>query len=98
MVLEGVAPPVLDQASEERDAIARILTPLLKKHGDSGVDIASELLWGDAVVTILEQVKEQHANMLFVGRQGRSRIADILLGSVANKLAHRVGVPIVLVP
>jgi nucleotide-binding universal stress UspA family protein len=36
--------------------------------------------------------------MLFVGRQGRSQIVDLLLGSVANKLAHHVGIPIVLVP
>lgn len=36
-----------------------------------------------------------HANMLFIGR---SRVMDMLLGRVANKLAHRVGLPIVLVP
>tara|TARA_R110000787_G_scaffold110012_5_gene218638 strand:- start:676 stop:1113 length:438 start_codon:yes stop_codon:yes gene_type:complete len=98
MVLEGVAPPILNQASEERNAIEKVLTPLLQKHSESGVDITTELIWGDAVTTILEQVKVLHVNMLFVGRQGRSRIADILLGSVANKLAHRAGVPIVLVP
>ncbi|MFT5636402.1 MAG: nucleotide-binding universal stress UspA family protein [Cognaticolwellia sp.] len=71
---------------------------LVKKHRDSGVDISIELLWGNAVVVILEKVKDLHVNMLFIGRQGRSRVVDILLGSVANKLTHRVGIPIVLVP
>ncbi|MEX0300669.1 MAG: universal stress protein, partial [Kordiimonas sp.] len=42
--------------------------------------------------------KETKANLIFVGRRGRSRIADLVLGSVANSLAHTVGKPIVLVP
>lgn len=98
MALEGVAPPILDQATEERNTIAQVLTPLEKKYADVGVELKTELLWGDPVVVILEQIKKKHVNMLFVGRQGHSRIADILLGSVANKLAHRAGIPIVLVP
>lgn len=60
--------------------------------------LTAELIWGDPVDEINEHVKKTHANMLFVGRQGRSRIVDMLLGSVANKLAHTVGIPIVLVP
>jgi nucleotide-binding universal stress UspA family protein len=98
MVLEGVVPPVLDQATEERNTIAHVLTPLEKQYAGGNVELSTELLWGDPVVVILEQIKHLHVNMLFIGRQGRSRIADILLGSVANKLAHRAGIPIVLVP
>jgi len=98
MVLEGVAPPIIDQATEERNTIAHVLTPLVKKYADFGVELSTELLWGDPVVVILEQIKKLHVNMVFVGRQGRSSIVDLLLGSVANKLAHRAGIPIVLVP
>jgi len=98
IVIEGVAPPVLDKASEEKRIQTTILAPLKDKYKDTDLKLTTELLWGDPVEVIQEQVKEVHANMLFIGRRGRSRVIDILLGSVANKLAHRVGLPIVLVP
>ncbi len=98
MIVAGVAPPVLDRAKEELNITAKVLTPLVDKYKHLEVSISTELLWGDPFDVIKEQVKESHAVMLFVGRQGRSRVVDILLGSVANKLAHNVQVPIVLVP
>jgi len=98
IVIEGVAPPVLDKASEEKRIQTTILAPLKDKYKDTDLKLTTELLWGDPVEVIQEQVKEVHANMLFIGRRGRSRVIDMLLGSVANKLAHRVGLPIVLVP
>ena len=98
MIMEGVTPPVLNRESEQTNITAKVLTPLIEKYNDTQVDITTELLWGDPFTEIKGQVKETHAVMLFVGRQGRSRVIDMLLGSVANKLAHSVGVPIVLVP
>jgi len=97
-IIEGVAPPVLDRETEESKIFAKVLTPLVEEYTKLEVIITAELLWGDPFVVIKEQVKKTHAVMLFVGRQGRSRVVDMLLGSVANKLAHSVGVPIVLVP
>lgn len=96
MMIDSAPSPLLDKETEEKNTIKRVLTPLLEKYHE--MDITSDLLWGDPVVVILEQLKLSHASMLFVGRKGRSRFVDILLGSVANKLAHRAGVPIVLVP
>lgn len=98
IVYGGVAASVLDKATEEKNTITKVLTPLVEKYRNLNVNITTELLWGDPVTVIQEQTKALHANMLFIGRQGRSSIVDIMLGSVANKLAHRVGVPIVLVP
>ena len=98
MIIEGVAPPVFDIETEETNITGKVLTPLVENYSKLGVNITAELLWGDPVVVIKEQVKETYAVMLFVGRQGRSCVVDMLLGSVANKLAHSVGVPIVLVP
>jgi nucleotide-binding universal stress UspA family protein len=98
MILEGVAPPILDKATEEKGITERVLTPLLEKYSHLDMIITTEVLWGDPFVEIKKHVKDTHAVMLFVGRQGRSRVVDMLLGSVANKLAHSVGIPIVLVP
>ena len=94
----AIAVPVIDKDQEEKNVIDHVLTPLVAKLASSDVDVDSEFIWGDPAEIIQKQVKDGHANMLFVGRRGRSRFADILLGSVANKLAHSIGVPIVLVP
>lgn len=96
-VAEFSAPP-LDTDEAEKVEREKILDPLNKRFADSGVEIKSTLLWGHPVDIIRDQAKKQHANMIFVGRRGRSKVADLLLGSVANSLAHTAGIPVVLVP
>ena len=83
---------------EEARVEGNIIKPLLKKYNHLNVQLDSELVWGEPAEILLNKVKNEHANMLFVGRRGRSPLIDAILGSVANKLAHRVGIPIVLVP
>ena len=80
---------------EERDLI---LTPLLKRFADSGVKMETIIEWGDPAEVIHNRAKKEHVNMIFMGRRGRSKIVDILLGSVADTVAHHAGIPIVLVP
>lgn len=96
-VADFSAPP---QDTTEQEALERkyLIEPLEKRFSDSGVKIKSSLLWGHPAEIIMEQAKKSHANMIFVGRRGRSKVADLLLGSVANSLAHTAGVPVVLVP
>ncbi|TWX69264.1 universal stress protein [Colwellia sp. C1TZA3] len=98
VLLEGTSPVILDQTAEETDTRTKVLIPLVEKYHKINVEITAELIWGDPATVIQKKIKALHVNMLFVGRRGRSRIVDLLLGSVANKLAHHVGVPIVLVP
>jgi nucleotide-binding universal stress UspA family protein len=98
MTLEEIAHRPVDKQVEEDAARESILDPILKKHADSGVEVSGEFHWGHPVQFIHETAKKEKANMVFVGRRGRSRIADLVLGSVANSLAHTIGVPIVLVP
>jgi nucleotide-binding universal stress UspA family protein len=98
MMYEGIAPPMRTKEEEEARIENNVIKPLLKKYNQLNVQLDSELLWGEPAEILLNKVKNEHANMLFVGRRGRSPLIDALLGSVANKLAHRVGIPIVLVP
>jgi len=96
--IEELAHRPVARHEEEQHAKNDILEPLKEKNGDQGVDISTHFDWGDPVQTIREIVKKDHATMVFVGRRGRSRLSDLILGSVANSLAHSLGVPIVLVP
>lgn len=98
MTLDEVAHRTVNKQEEEDQARNEILKPIEEKHKDSGVEIEGEYHWGNPVEVIHKRAKETKANQIFVGRRGRSRFADLVLGSVANSLAHTVGKPITLVP
>lgn len=98
LVAESVTPAIYDHDEEEKRINNSIINPLIEKFAANNVALDYELIWGDATEILSDCVKSEHANLLFVGRRGRSRVADLLLGSVANKLAHTVDIPIVLVP
>jgi len=98
MSIEELAHRPVARDEEERHAKEDILASVAAKHGDKGVDVTTHFDWGNPVDIIRKMAKNEHANMVFVGRRGRSRISDLILGSVANSLAHSLGVPIVLVP
>lgn len=98
MSIEELAHRPVARDEEERHAKEDILASVAEKNGDKGVKITTHFDWGDPVEVIRQLVKKEQANMVFVGRRGRSRISDLILGSVANSLAHSLGVPIVLVP
>ncbi len=96
--IEELAHRPVARHEEEQHAKGDILEPLKGKFSDNDVDISTHFDWGDPVQILRDIAKNEHANMVFVGRRGRSRISDLILGSVANSLAHSLGVPIVLVP
>lgn len=98
MTLEEIAQRPLEKKEEEAAARDKILKPVADKYADTGVEIETVFNWGHPVEQIHAYAKANKIQMIFVGRRGRSRIADLVLGSVANSLAHTVGVPIVLVP
>lgn len=98
MTLEEVSQRPIVKVEEEEAARTKLLQPILDEHADKGVEITSSCQWGQPVEVMHKFAKSEKANMIFVGRRGRSRIADLLLGSVANSLAHTAGVPVVLVP
>lgn len=98
MTLDEIAQRPIEKHAEEETAQKEILAPLVEKYKDHGAEISTEYFWGHPVDILHERCKKEHANMLFMGRRGRSRVADLILGSVANSIAHKCGIPCVLVP
>ncbi len=88
----------LEKAEEERHAREDILDAMVEKYKDTGVEFSTGYTWGNPVDEVRKEVKAQKIHMVFAGRRGRSKVLDMLMGSVSNSLAHSVGVPIVLVP
>jgi len=97
MAVDNAAHRPIDK-EEEPKIKNKIFTSILKRHENSGVDVSFEIHWGDPVDTITERVKASSVTQVYAGRRGRSRVADLVVGSVANSLAHTIDKPIVLVP
>lgn len=94
----GVEPFVFNRDDEEKRIAKHIVEPLMKHYRECKVALSSEIVFGDPVETLCEVIVNDNVDLMFVGRKGRSTLVDLILGSVANKLAHMVKVPIMLVP
>lgn len=85
------APDLL--AEEASSALAAALA--LARN--SGIELTTHLLRGDAVEGLLACAGQIGADILVVGAQGRSRIARVLFGSVASLLVRDGRLPVVVV-
>lgn len=84
----------LDAAEEQGQAILDEVTELAKKQG---LDVTSELRYGEPVKTIVDYADEEGFETIFVGHRGRSERVAGILGSVARDLVERSPVPVTVV-
>ena len=98
MSLEDMHARPLVKEEEERTAREEILAPLIKIAEDAGINVEVHFDWGHPVKKLHKLVEKDHIDMVIAGRRGRSKLADLVMGSVANSLAHSETVPILLVP
>ncbi len=52
---------------------------------------------GTPAEAILQYAQEQHVDQIVMGARGQNALSHVLLGSVANKLAHLAPMPLLLV-
>ncbi|MDX1685488.1 MAG: universal stress protein [Saprospiraceae bacterium] len=65
---------------------------------DRGVDCEALLIQGPINETIAQEIKKLEADLVVAGSHGRSRLYDLLVGSVAEYLIKNIDVPILLIP
>ncbi len=81
------------EVNEEQSEAARYFGKL---HADAalhaaqhGVSVTTRILVGHEVQALLNDIRDQHADLLVVGATGHSGVWDVFLGSTADKLvAH----------
>jgi nucleotide-binding universal stress UspA family protein len=91
------APPfVIDDRvrADLRSALDEWCAPLR----DAGIPHRALLYEGNPTAAISQIARDEHADLIVVGRRGHGGFAELLLGSVANSLAHHATIPIVIVP
>jgi universal stress protein A len=79
------------------DDTRRRLAPYAAAARDVGAAVSVDVRLGSVVPTILAAADELRADLVVIGTHGRTGLARIVLGSVAEGVAHRAHVPVMLV-
>ncbi len=80
------------------DAQREILDAVVSQIDLEGVDFETIEDIGDPARVLIEYCESVGADMLVVGKRGAGFIERLVLGSVANRLAHDAPCPVLLVP
>jgi nucleotide-binding universal stress UspA family protein len=96
LALAAPPPPYPKERIEHfRDVIAR---DWCKPLADAGVAIRVIVSEGRPADVVREIAKAEDAEVVVCGRRGRGGVAEFFMGSVSHELAHRLDVPLVIVP
>ena len=85
-----VSPP-----PEDQEALREQLLQLQPR--DAKVAVEHRLLKGDAATEIVDVAEETKADVIVIGSHGRTGLARLLLGSVAEKVMRKAPCPVVTV-
>ena len=95
----GGAPPSPEAMSVAiTRARTEVLDPLAAEFADANctIDLVEEI--GDPAGVVLRIAENLKADVLVVGRRGSSLVERLMLGSVADRLAHEATCPVLIVP
>jgi nucleotide-binding universal stress UspA family protein len=90
------APPSLSAAEAERAAARNYLARVAARLAGKGFEVEWVVLEGPAATTIAQRVVDGSADLVAMTTHGRSGVARLLLGSVAEQLLRTADVPVLL--
>ena len=64
---------------------------------EAKITYSSHVLVGDVAQSIVDHARTAGCQMIYMGTRGMTGISNLLLGSIATKVLHLTGVPVVLV-
>ena len=95
----GGAPPAPEALAE---ALARgqkeILSEVTNQVDLEGINHETIEDLGDPAGRLIAVAKDENADLMVIGRRGAGLAERVLLGSVADRVAHHSDVPVLLVP
>jgi nucleotide-binding universal stress UspA family protein len=63
-----------------------------------GLNAEALLISGSTVELLLEEVKKLKADLLIIGKKGHSKLFEVIIGSVAKEIIHKIKIPTLLIP
>nr|NIS40811.1 universal stress protein [Desulfuromonadales bacterium] len=67
-----------------------------RAFADAGIEVEQRLEEGSPRATIVRIANEEQYRLLIIGRHTMGEIRDVLFGSVANHIMHKVHCPVLL--
>lgn len=98
LAVQEAAQRPLAKKEEERIARDIVLAPLAAEVREAGVEVDIHYGWGHPSKFVIDTARKRGATMIAIGRRGHSNLAELVLGSVSNAIAHHADVPVLLVP
>jgi nucleotide-binding universal stress UspA family protein len=63
---------------------------------DAGIPTEAELAYGEPSEQIIKWVERKKCDLVAMSTHGHRFLADVFLGSTANRVRHNIGVPVLL--
>lgn len=70
---------------------------LVKNTDLTGINVKTEVSYGEAYTTILEVAERDNVDLIVIGNRGQSRIQRFFLGSVANRVIAEAKCPVLVI-
>ncbi|OEF96467.1 hypothetical protein BHF68_07350 [Desulfuribacillus alkaliarsenatis] len=87
-----------DELESKKAEFAEKLAILKQEFADAGYKTNSLLKEGNAANAILQIAEEEQVTLIALAKRGQGRIAELLLGSVAEAVAKQSKAPVLLFP
>ncbi|MCC5866026.1 MAG: universal stress protein [Wenzhouxiangella sp.] len=81
----------------EYELAAELLKRALARGGERAVEIEPVVLGGDPADAMLRYLDDCDRPILVVGRRGQGQLAQLLLGSVSDKLVRHAKCPVMVI-
>jgi nucleotide-binding universal stress UspA family protein len=72
------------------------LTEVRSEFQSAGIEAETELAYGDPVTEIVNWVRRSGCDLVAMSTHGHGLVADIFLGTTANRVQHSISVPVLL--
>jgi len=90
-------PPPGNYLEELRASAEQALTKVLDPEWERGRSVVRVTRQGSPFLEIIEYAKEQQIDLIVMGTHGRSGLAHVLLGSVAERVVRKARCPVLTV-
>ncbi len=68
-----------------------------KRLTAEGFQVDAHLAWGDPAQEILQLAESTQCDLIAMATHGHGKLADLVLGSVADQIRHRTDIPVLLI-
>jgi nucleotide-binding universal stress UspA family protein len=73
------------------------LEPIVEELKGKGIEVQADVMIGTPAEVILQQAADFDASLLIMGSHGKTGLSRLLMGSVAEAVVRKAGIPVLIV-